>query len=336
MKIPWHVKPYEFQLRDPFGLSRGTRRSVRNLFIRIGEGWGEGAPVYYRGQTIQAMESMALEWLESPLPLDRPIQEIMREVEERYPGETAFWQAVDLALHDHWGKKNGAPIRTLWNYKPSPLLSSFTIGMDDLDAVMQKVEKAASHPILKIKVGGERDLETLRAIHQRTKKKLYVDANEGWSYEQALEYLPLMREWGVQLIEQPLPGGDFENYRRLHEANRTGVPIILDESVHGPEDIESWIGRADGINIKLAKCGGLTRARRMLDIARKNGMQVMLGCMIESSLGIAAAAQLASEADFLDLDGAALVSNDPFSGLSFQDGVLILSNDPGFGVTPSF
>ncbi|MGC9329577.1 MAG: dipeptide epimerase, partial [Candidatus Hinthialibacter sp.] len=320
-----------------FGLSRGTRRSVQNLFLRIGEGWGEGAPVYYRGQSIDAMEQMALEWLESAPPLDRPIQEIMQELEERYPGETALWQAVDLALHDRWGKNIGDPTRTLWNYpKTSQFLSSFTIGLDDWDVVMQKVERAASHPILKIKVGGDRDLEALRAIHQQTSKKLYVDANEGWSYEQTLEYLPAMREWGVQLIEQPLPSGDLENYRRLHEANQSGIPIILDESIHGPEDIEPWIGRADGINIKLAKCGGLTRARRMLDMARKNGMLVMLGCMIESSLGIAAAAQLASNADFLDLDGAALVSNDPFKGLLFQDGVLTLSNAPGLGVTPCF
>lgn len=335
MNAPFDIQIHELQLRDPFGLSRGTRRLVRNLFIRIGDGWGEGAPIYYRGQDVDRMAFLAREWFDSAPDMERHSARILDEIHERYPGETGLWQAVNLALIDRWVKNSGKSLQELWDIPwRDNLVSSFTIGMDDMDTVMRKVEQAAPYPILKIKVGGESDLEILRAIHQRTQKPLYVDANEGWTLAQAKQYLPVMKECGVRVIEQPLPGDNLEGYIRLRMANQTGIPILVDESVHAPEDVATWVGLADGINVKLAKCGGLSQARRAIALARENGLLVMLGCMIESSLGVTAAAQLAPLVDFIDLDGAALLANDPFEGLALDKGCLRLRDLPGIGAVP--
>ncbi|MFB3786655.1 MAG: dipeptide epimerase [bacterium] len=329
----WEIR--ELRLQDPFGLSRGTRRAVKNLFLRIGEGWGEGAPIYYQGQSAERMESLVSGWLAEASDFKRPVEVILAELLERFPGETALAQAVDLAWHDGWGKREGRPLCRLWN---APLrgdwVSSFTIGMDNLETVLRKVDRAEPYPILKIKVGGEEDYFVLRAIHERARKPLYVDANEGWSVEQTVEMLPRLREMGVRLVEQPLPREDREGYRRVREANRTDIPIIVDEGVHGPEDIEAWAGLADGVNIKLAKCGGLDRARRMIHLARRLGMRIMLGCMIESSLGVTAAAHLAPWVDYIDLDGAALLAEDPFRGMILDHGRLVMPGRPGIGAVP--
>lgn len=334
MPTNYQIEIRELHLRDPFGLSRGTRRSVRNLFVRIGDGWGEGAPIYYRGQTVERMEDMAREWFETEPDLNRHSARILDDIRERYPHETGLWQAINLALLDRWVKQSGKSLGELWDIPwRDGLVSSFTIGMDDRDTVMRKVEKAAAYPILKIKVGGESDLEIVRAIHQRTHKPLYVDANEGWNLHQAIEYLPVLQGCGVRLIEQPLPGDNLEGYIRLRMANQTGIPIIVDESLNGPEDISTWVGLVDGINVKLAKCGGLSRARSAIERARENGMLILLGCMIESSLGISAAAQLAPLVDFIDLDGAALLADDPFEGAVLEDGQLRLRNLPGLGAS---
>ncbi|MGI6457106.1 MAG: dipeptide epimerase [bacterium] len=322
-------------LQDPFGLSRGTRRSVRNLFIRIGEGWGEGAPIYYMNQTVDEMLSLAQEWC-TPLPdPEQPVPELIRDLLQRYPGQTALAQAVDLALHDAWGKREGKPLHELLGitWKAAPV-SSFTIALDTLDVMLEKVERARDYPILKVKTGGQNDPDMLHAIHKRSGKPLYVDANEGWSAGQTLEYLPHLADCQVRMLEQPLPRDQREGYRQIQERNPTQIPIFIDEGVHGPDDILSWVGLVDGINIKLAKCGGLARARQMIDLARAHSLQIMLGCMIESSLGITAAAHLAPLVDFIDLDGAALLADDPFVGMWLERGRLIMPERAGIGAIP--
>ncbi len=332
MADTYHCEIRELSLRDPFGISRGVRRTVRNLVVNVGDGWGEGAPVDYRGQSVDEMLDLAREWLSGCPDLSRPIEVVVSELLERYPGQSAVAEAIDLALHDAWGKAAGKPLYQLWglSWKDHPV-SSFTIGMDSLDSVMRKVERAEAYPVLKVKVGGAGDLEAIAEIHRTVGKTLYVDANEGWTVEQTLEYLPQLCEWNVRLLEQPLSSEDIDGYRRIRENNRTGIPIIQDEGVHGPEDVLSWAGIVDGINIKLAKCGGLARARQMIDLARQNNLLVMLGCMIESSLGVTAAAHLAPMVDYLDLDGAALLSDDPFDGMKLEKGRLVMPNRPGIG-----
>lgn len=329
-----HCEIRELQLRDPFGVSRGTRRSVRNLFIRVGEGWGEGAPVYYEGQSAEAMLDLAQDML-STLDLALPIHEIVDEILTRHPGESALAQAVDIALHDAWGKREGQPLWRLWNldWANAPL-STFTIGLDSLETMLAKVDQAQSYPLLKIKAGGEDDLAMLRAIRERAGKPMLIDANEGWTFERTVEYLPALRELDIRMLEQPLPREDKAGYAQLREANRSAIPIFVDEGVQGPDDIAQWAGRVDGVNIKLAKCGGLARARRMIEIARGLGLGVMLGCMIESSLAVSAAAQLAPLLDYADLDGAELISNDPFVGMKLRQGRIETADAPGHGATP--
>ncbi len=323
----------ELKLRDPFGIARGTKRSVRNLFLRIGEGWGEGAVVDYKGQKSEEMLEIANEWLADEPDLSKSIAETIYAFLERYPNQSGVAQAIDLALHDAWGKAEGKPLDQLWGLpREKAPLSSFTIGMDTLDVVMEKTRRAERYPILKVKVGGENDLHVLQAISEETSKPLYIDANEGWSLEQALDFLPRLRDFGVQLIEQPLPRADLEGYEQLREKNNSGIPIIIDEGVQGPDDVAQWQGRADGINIKLAKCGGLSRARETIEQARHHNLKVMIGCMTESSLGITTAAHLRSLVDFADLDGAELISNDPFVGMRMEQGRMVMPEGDGIGV----
>ncbi|MBI1388609.1 MAG: dipeptide epimerase [bacterium] len=320
----------ELHTRDPFGLSRGTRRAVSNLFIRCGEGLGEGAPIYYKGQNAEDMLALA-----RALPPDLAAAdpaEAASLVLARHPGETALAEAVDLALYDAWGKREKKPLHELWGLDSTAVpLSSFTIGLDSLDVMLQKIERVNEYPIIKVKLGGVDDVAILEAIRERSSQSIYIDANEGWTLDETIARLPELKRLGVELLEQPLPRADLDGYARLFEANRTGIPLFVDEGVQGPEDVERWAGRADGINVKLAKCGGLGPGRRCIERARACGLKVLLGCMLESSLAISAAAQLAPLADYADLDGAALLSDDPFEGMRMEAGRLTLPNRPGLG-----
>ncbi len=326
------AKILELPLHDPFGLSRGTRRSVRNLFIRVGAGWGEGAPIYYKEQNADSMLEMAREYLLQWKHFERPIYEIIDELLQRYPGQTGLAQAIDLAWHDAWGKAQKQPLHSLWNISwEKPPNSSFTIGLDQLDVMLEKIERAQEYPLLKIKTGSEDDLEVLHAIQQKSKKPILIDANEGWTVEQTLEYLPWLDSMKILMVEQPLPREDLEGYRTIRKYNQTRIPIFVDEGIQEPQDIHDWASRVDGINIKLAKCGGLDRARKMIQSARRQGLQIMLGCMIESTLGVTAAAHLAPLCDFADLDGAALLSEDPFDGMKLDRGRLLMPQRAGIG-----
>lgn len=322
----------ELVLNDPFGLSRGTRTSVNNLFLRIENGWGEGAPIYYHGQDVHEMKNLAEQWLRTNPDIDRSIDVIVEGLFQRYPSQSSLIQAIDLALHDRWAKTFNRPLYQLWNLNTDHLPhSSFTIGLDSFDIMMEKVKRAHEFPILKIKMGNDEDLKIIEEIYKRTNKILYLDANEGWSLNQTLERLPRLSEWNVRLLEQPLPRDQAENYRILKENNNTSIPVFIDEGIHSPCDLHRWAGAVDGVNIKLAKCGGLYRAVEMFRIARQYGFKLLLGCMIESSLGITAAAQLAPLVDYLDLDGSTLIANDPFDGMEFKAGVIAIPNRPGLG-----
>lgn len=325
----------ELKLRDPFGISRGTRTSVRNLFVNIGDGWGEGAPVYYKGQDVDTMLELALERVPTINP-DAPIPDTMAALAEAHPDQSALLEAIDLALHDHWGKREGQPLWRLWNYdmKAAPR-STFTIGLDALDTVLEKVRRATEFPILKIKTGGENDMDLLRAIRNETDIPLLIDANEGWSVEQTLDWLPELSRIGVEMVEQPLPRADLDGYETLTSTNPTDIPIVIDEGVQGPEDVETWQGRADGINIKLAKCGGLHRAHQMIETARACGLRLMLGCMLESALAVSAGAHIAPMMEFVDLDGAELLATHPFDGMRLQQGTILLPDRPGLGALPT-
>ena len=250
------------------------------------------------------------------------------------PKNWAARAALSAALHDLVGKSLGQPLWRLWGLDPRKApLSSFTIGLDTADKIREKVREAQGYPILKIKLGTDRDEEILKSIRDATDKPIRVDANAGWDVKRAKQMLPTLKEFGVEFLEQPLVPDDLEGLGEVRRAAaKYDIPILVDESCLVAADIPRLAGRVDGINIKLAKCGSLREALRMIATARAHGMLVMVGCMIETSLGITAAAHFTPLVDAADLDGAALTVDDPFTGATIDQGQIRLPTEPGLGV----
>ena len=321
----------------PFGIARGTVQAYRRVWVRLVdddgvEGWGEADPSYYYGETADTVVA-ALATLGPALPAD-PFD--LEAAEARLAATLKYnpsaRSALSAALHDLVGKRLGVPLWKLWGLDPAAAPpSDFTIGLDTLDVIRRKVREAAAYPILKIKVGTPDDRAVLRAVREETDKRIRVDANAGWTLKEAMQRLPLLEEMGVELIEQPLAPDDLDGLRVLRSATR--LPIIADESCKTAADIPRLVGAVDGINIKLAKCGSLREALRMVAVARAHHLKVMVGCMMETSLGITAAAHLTPLLDYVDLDGAALLKHDPFRGAGIEGGRVSLPTLPGLGVT---
>ena len=337
MNLTWET--FRVRLKYPFTISRSTRETEELVWVRVEtdgiEGWGEADPAAYYGESVQTvLEALeryrsVIEQAEEPESLER----IERALEARLPGNAAARAAVSAALHDLQGKRLGRPLWRLWGLDPADApLSSFTIGIDEPAVVREKVRRAAAYPILKIKVGTDRDRQILEAVRSEAPDAtLRVDANAAWSAGEALDHLPMLADYGVEFVEQPLPPEDRDGLREVYEGSP--LPIVLDESSIVAADIPGLVGLAHGINIKLAKCGGPREALRMIHTARACGLKVMLGCMIESSLGIAPAAHLAPLVDYADLDGAALLADDPFRGPHLEGPRVALGDEPGLGVT---
>jgi L-alanine-DL-glutamate epimerase-like enolase superfamily enzyme len=249
------------------------------------------------------------------------------------PGEQGAKMAIDAALHDWLGKRLGEPVWRLFGLSPISPPTSYTIGIDTIEGTADRTRRAHGYHVLKLKLGGPDDLKRLETVKENTSARIRVDGNEGWTLETARELMPVLVEMGVEFVEQPFPAADLDSFRALREINPR-IPVVIDEGVKDLLDVGRAAGYADGINIKLAKSGGIREALRMIHAARALGLQVMLGCMIESELGIAAAAQIASLVDYVDLDGHLLISNSPFTGLGFREGGVVASADPGLGVRP--
>jgi L-alanine-DL-glutamate epimerase-like enolase superfamily enzyme len=246
-------------------------------------------------------------------------------------GNAAARAALSSALHDLVGKRLDTPVYRLWGLDPCKApKSTFTIGLDAPERIRTKVQEAEQYPILKVKLGTDRDIEILRTIRDATDKEIRVDANCGWTVKGAIRMLPVLEEFGVTVLEQPLPPEDLDGLAAV--TAQSDIPVIADESCLTAADIPALVGKVDGINIKLAKCGSLREAIRMIAVARAHGLMVMVGCMIESSLGITAAAHFTPLVDIVDLDGAALLANDPFAGATIDGGQVSLPSGPGLGV----
>lgn len=322
--------------KHPFIIARGGADDYRVVWVRLSdgdgvEGWGEADPSRYYGETADTVLAV-LKKLEPYLPKDVfDLEATEATFAQVVPKNGAARAALSAALHDLVGKRLGQPLWRLWGLDPARApRSSFTIGIDTPEKIRQKVAEASSYPILKIKLGTDRDEEILRTIRDVTDKPIRVDANAGWTRQRAIEMLPVLREYGVEFVEQPLPPDDLEG---IAAVRRQGVlPVVVDESCISATDIPRVAAAADGINIKLAKCGSLREALRMIATARAHGMLVMVGCMIESSLGITAAAHFTPLVDAADLDGAALTANDPFAGATIEEGQIRLPTGPGLGV----
>ncbi|MFH1744088.1 MAG: dipeptide epimerase [bacterium] len=319
------------RLKSPFGISRGVRVTVENVFINLDGHWGEAVPVAYHGHTTELLQTSG-EAICVPESFAVRPEEAIQQISKQIGGFRPVLAAMDMAIHDAWAANQGKTLLQMWGLaeKNAPP-SSFTIGLGKPEEMAEKVESAPDFPILKVKLGAPNDLERLTAIRNATGKRIRVDANEGWDRESANWWIEQLADWDVELVEQPLPRDDHEGLRDLFKRNKGRVPIILDESVQTGSDVAQALGIADGINIKLAKCGGLLEARKMISSARNLGLLVMVGCMVESSLGISAAAHIAPLADFVDLDGAALLADDPFDGVRFEQGYARFSNRPGLG-----
>ena len=341
MKLSYEV--VELRTAHAFNIARAASIPVRrSVWIRASdgegnEGWGEASVTtpYYGESADTAMAVLpglaaAVEDAAGGDPF--ALERIEGAVAKSIGGNPATKTGISAALHDLVGKRLGMPVWKLWGLEPSSAISSFTIGIDELETMRERVREAARYSILKIKVGTPSDEQILRIIREEAPDKIIrVDANTAWTVKQALAALPMLEEYGVELIEQPLPPDDLEGMRTITAAST--IPVVADESCKTSLDIPKLVGAVDVINIKLAKCGSLREAVRMIHTARSHRMQVMLGCMIESTLGIAAAVQLTPLVDYVDLDGAALLAGDPFTGPGIDaSGKVSFNETAGLGV----
>ena len=323
----------------PFKIARHEHFEVRTVLVKLRdgdglEGWGEATPQRFYGETPETVLA-ALDLYATALPEDPfKLEEAERRFEQLLTGNNSARAALSTALHDLVGKRLGVPVHRLWGLDGDRLpLSTFTIGIDTPDMIRKKVREAEEYPILKIKLGSANDLEILQAIRDVTDRELRVDANCGWTVKQAIRMLPVLEEYGVTVLEQPLPREDLDGLAEIRRHSR--IPLIVDESCLTSADIPRVAGKVDGINIKLAKTGSLREALRMIHIARAHHLMVMVGCMVETSIAITAAAQFCPLVDIVDLDGAALLAEDPYRGATIHGGQLRLPDGPGLGVTPA-
>lgn len=332
-------QPFTGKLRHTFAISTYSRDTTPIVLTQISYGdyvgYGEAAlPQYLR----ETQESVC-DFLEKAVPVIaqyRPdeMEQALEAVKAIAPDNRAAKAAIDIALHDLYGKIQGKPLWQIWNINPENTpYTCYTIGYDASDSVvLAKIVEADWAHILKVKLGRseQEDKRMITLIRQCTDKPVYVDANQGWpDKEYALEMILWLQEHGVVMIEQPMAKENMPDHRWLTE--RSPLPIIADEACQQLSDVEQLKGVYDGINIKLMKCGGLGEARKMISLARELGMQVMIGCMTETSAGISAAATLSPLVDYADLDGNVLIGNDPYEGVLLQDGRQTLTTLPGTG-----
>jgi L-Ala-D/L-Glu epimerase len=327
---------YNLHFQYPFTISRGTKTHQPTLIVSLEHlgltGYGEAPAISYYH-----------------IPLDKMIAdlEIKKPVIEKFAftEPSRFWHflhhlipdnpflvcALDIAAWDLYGQLQKKPLYACWklDIREGPM-TDYTIGIDSIEKMVEKM-KAKPWPIYKIKLGSSRDGEIIRALRGHTDSVLRVDANAGWSLQEALDIIPVLQECGVEFIEQPLEKSNIEGMRVLFE--QSSIPLIADESCVMEKDVEKCQGLFHGINIKLTKCSGLTPALRMIENARKLGMKVMVGSMNESSIGSAAIGHLLPLLDYVDMDGPLLLDEDIASGLEIEAGKVTVSGKPGLGIT---
>jgi L-Ala-D/L-Glu epimerase len=328
--------PYTLQLKHTFTLSTSSRTTTPVMLTEIEydgiTGYGEASMPPYLGESHESVAKflslLNISQFNDPFLL----VDILEYVDSVMPGNFAAKASVDIALHDLIGKLVGEPFYRLFGLNPlrAPL-TSFTIGLDTPEIIKQKVLEALQYKVLKVKLGRDNDREMVEVIRSLTDKPLCVDVNQGWKdRNHALEMAGWLKEKGVIFLEQPMPKEMKDDIAWLTE--KSPLPVIGDEAIQNISDLLSNRDVYSGINIKLMKCGGINAAMKMINVARALGMKVMIGCMTETSCAVSAAAQLSPLADWCDLDGNLLISNDPFDGLKISDGRVTLSELSGIGV----
>jgi len=334
-----NYKKFDLPLRHVFTISRGSVKVQETLIVQLEHaghyGYGEATTNTFYGATIANM-SATIESVRSiieqgspddPLPL---VGMLAASVPQEKYANFAL-NALDLAIHDLWGKLRGAPVYKLWGLSIDKIPDSdYTIGIDSPEKMVAKMQEMPGWPVYKIKLGTKDDLTIVRELRNHSDALFRVDANCGWTAEQTIEFAPVLKELGVEFIEQPLPPDDVNGARRAFE--NSALPLIADENCIVETDVDKCAGAFHGINIKLVKCGGLAVARRMAARARELGLQVMAGCMTESTVGISALAQLLPLLDYVDMDGAVLLAKDVATGVRLDRGRCIYPNVNGTGV----
>lgn len=335
MNLALHT--FDLPLRHTFTIARGSMDVQPTLIVELEQdgvrGYGEATTNDYYGATLANM-SAALREVEPQL------------AEHEVTDPSALWQqlqpklaahpfalcALDQAAWDLFGKLRGEPVWKLWGLSLDHVpASNYTIGIADISTMVAKLEEFPGWPIYKIKLGTTHDVEIVRELRKHTDATFRVDANCGWTADETIANAPLLKELGVEFIEQPLPAERWDDMRRVFA--ESALPIIADESCQVEADVARCAGHFHGINIKLVKCGGLTPARRMIDEARRLGLKVMVGCMTESTVGISAIAQLLPLLDYVDMDGAVLLAQDIATGVRVERGICHYPDTPGSGVT---
>jgi L-Ala-D/L-Glu epimerase len=335
--VPLSAQLQTLRLADTFAIARSSVDEESTCVLRLEHdgvvGHGEGAPVDHFGETadevLAALEADAARII-GPDP--GALQAIGVRM-AGWDGPRGARMAIDGAVHDWLGTRHGVALWRLFGHGPLTPPTSFTLGIADVAQTVDKLRRAPGFEVYKVKVGGPADLERLEATRAGTPARLRIDGNEGWDLATARDLTPHLLRLGVEFVEQPFPADDLDSYRAYRELPQR-LPVLIDEGCRDLSSLATIAGYADGVVIKLAKAGGIREAHRMVHAARALDLRVMLGCMIESQLGISQAAQLAALADYVDLDGHLLIADSPFTGLGLRDGRLVLPDRPGLGVVP--
>ena len=325
-------------LAHPFTISRGTVNDQLSLVVRVDgdgvTGWGEVTANDYYGHSLESIESSLRKVLPELDRLAKLAPELAWDEANRITeGDSFALSAFDMALHDWHGRTRGVPLYQAWGlaWENVPA-SSYTIGIDTIDAMVGKLQERPGWPIYKIKLGTPDDLSIVRELRRHTDATFRVDANCGWTADETIANSAELAELNVEFIEQPLPpDADEQDHRRVFE--RSLLPIVADENCQREADVARCHGSFHGVNVKLCKCGGLTPALRMLRDARERNMRTMVGCMVESTIGISGAAHLLPLLDYADLDGAVLLRENPAVGVTVDRGEVRLAGTPGTGAS---
>lgn len=332
------VELLELRTRYEFRIAHGAHRHYRNVLVRLEHdgitGLGEGSASHYYGESYESMCGALAAW--APLLGDDPfaIDAIEARLDGALMGNHAARAALEMALHDWIGRKLGVPVWKLLGLDAAAApISCVTLGMADPEEMERKLDEVIDFPAIKVKLGAPGDVENLKRVRRRYAGRLQVDANAAWAAADAVRVLREIEPLGIELVEQPVARGDLDGLRWVRE--RSPIPVFADESCHRLADVGLLAGRVDGINLKIMKTGGVREMLRMIHAARAHGMKILLGSMIESSLGLTAAAQVAPLADYLDLDGHWLLADDPYEGAPGERGAITLSDRPGLGVRPA-
>jgi L-alanine-DL-glutamate epimerase-like enolase superfamily enzyme len=333
LKLIYHE--FELPLRHVFAISRASVSIQPTLIVELTDGthrgFGEATTNSYYGATLEQMRA-SLDSVRSDVESIEELcpERLWADMSARVGDNPFALCALDEAACDLWGKQRGKPVYELWGLSTDRVpQSNFTIGIDTIETMVAKLREMPGWPIYKIKLGTEHDLEIVRELRKHTDAVFRVDANCGWNADQAIEYSHELATLNVEFIEQPLPAADWAGVKRLYE--KSALPIVADESCICEADVDRCRGHFHGVNVKLVKAGGLTPARRMVIRARELGMKAMVGCMTESTVGISAIAQLLPLLDYVDMDGAALLSKDVATGVRVDQGRCIYPNTPGSG-----